>query len=313
LYKQLIHKEQGLEHIELFDTKGLSKAKICLDQGACLEELMLDGVYTIEDMYPLTYEDTYASSILFPFANRVKNGTYKFMNKTYRLHCNENGRNNALHGLVYNKRFEVESSELTSDFGSVTFRYESDGTSEGFPFKYALLLTYKLRKSTITLTIKVQNLDSSSFPFTLGWHPYFISEDLYNSSLNFKSNKKIRFDNQQITSVLVDCDEEVSFQIKDNQLDDGYVLAGNKIEFATPGYNMIIQAISQENFLQLYTPSKPNTIAIEPMTGISDSLNNELGLLILNSGKAYQVSWHIDIEKTTNNKTHSLSKKLYKA
>ena len=298
MYKQLIHIEQGLEYIELFDSKRHSKAKICLDQGGRMETLSLDRVSVIEDMLPLTYEETYASSILFPFSNRVKNGNYKFKNKTYQLELNEKGRDNALHGLVYNKRFEVESFDLTSDFGSVRLRYESDGSAKGFPFKYAIFINYKLRKNSITLTVKVQNLDSSSFPFTLGWHPYFISTDLYNSSLNFKSKKKLQFDNQQITSALISSDEDVLFQIKDDQLDDGYVLDGNKIEFETPGYNMIIQAVSQDNFLQLYTPSKTNTIAIEPMTGVSDSLNNKIGLQILNSGKEYQVSWNIDIEKT---------------
>ena len=281
----------------MFDEDSHSKARICLNQGGSLEELILNNLKVIEDMSPLAYGDTYASSILFPFVNRVKGGIYKFKNKTYQLDCNENGRNNALHGLVYNQKFEVEDSEMASDFGSVTLRYESDGSNQGFPFKYTLHLTYKLRKTALTVTVKVVNVDSSSFPFTLGWHPYFVSSDLYNSHLKFKSNKKIQFDDELITSGLVDNEGDVSFQIKDKKLDDGYVLEGNEVEFDTPRYNMKVKALSQENFLQFYTPDRQNTIAIEPMTGVSDSLNNELGLHVLNSGKAFQVSWNIEIEK----------------
>lgn len=298
MYEQKIYKKDGLEGIQLFDSEGYSKATIILDQGGRLELLTLDGVNVIESMKPLTYENTYASSILFPFANRVKNGSYEFSDEKYQLDCNEKGKENALHGLVYNKRFEVESYELALDFGLVTLYYESDGSSKGFPFKYILLLTYKITKSAITLMVNIKNTDSNSFPYTLGWHPCFISSDIYNSSLYFKSNKKLQFDSKQIPSSTIDCAEDVSFQIKDNPLDDGYVLAENKIEFITPKYKMLLQSTSQENFLQLYTPPKLNTIAIEPMTGIADSFNNKVGLQILNPNKAYQVSWNINIKNT---------------
>ncbi len=300
MYKKLTYKKKGLEYFELLDKQGHSSARICLNQGGNLEELIVNDIQVIETMSPLAYEDVYPSSILFPFVNRVKGGVYKFKNKHYQLNCNENGRNNAIHGLVYNQKFEVENSEMTSDFGSVTLRYKSDGKSQGFPFKYVLYLTYKLSNTGLLVTVKIINKDSNSFPFTVGWHPYFLSSDLYNSYLKFKSSKKIQLDDQLIAIGLLNIEGDASFHVENKKLDDGYVLDGNSIEFSAPNYNMIIQFSSQENFLQLYTPKKQNTIAIEPMTGVSDSLNNKIGLQILNPGKEYQVSWSIEIEKKSN-------------
>lgn len=297
MYKQKFFTENNLEYIELLNSNGSTKAKLCLGQGGRLSELMVDDVKIVKKFHSLTYNETYASSIMFPFVNRVKNGMYEFENNEYKLDCNENGRNHALHGLVFNKRFDLESSLLTSDFGAVTLRYKSDGSLKGFPFKFLFFVTYKLHESKISLTIKVVNLDVKSFPFTIGWHPYFTSSDLYKSTLKFKCKNKVLLDNEFITSGMVDCFEEVSFQVKDKELNDAYILMGNQVRFKTPEYGMIMHASSKENYLQLYTPENSNTLAIEPMIGVSDSFNNKLGLQTLKPNEEYRVSWCITIEK----------------
>ncbi|WP_298319537.1 aldose 1-epimerase [uncultured Aquimarina sp.] len=302
MYKQIIHKEEGLEFIELFDNKAQSRAKISLDQGASLLNLKLNNTQVIA-MNPLTYEDTYASSILFPFVNRVKNGTYNYNDKTYQLNCNDNGRNNALHGLVYNKKMELKSSELTLDFGSVTLHYINEGTSIGFPFKYELFITYRLKKNALILTVKVKNTGSDSFPFTIGWHPYFKSENLYNSHVNFNSYKKLKVDSQLIPSGVEDYVQNATLRIMDNKLDDCYMLTDNVVEFITPEYGLTISTTSTRNFLQLYTPETPNFIAIEPLTGIADSLNNEIGLQVLEVGQDYEISWTVAVEEYANEDT----------
>lgn len=297
MYKQVLKKEDGLDYIELLDSNGYSKAKIGLDQGASLLELKLNNTQVITNMDPIPYKDSYASSILFPFANRVKNGTYDYNNKTYQLNCNEIGRNNALHGLIYNKRIAIESSQLTSEFGSVTLVYTNDGSSLGFPFSYHLLITYRLSKNALNLTVKVKNTDSSSFPFTLGWHPYFKSEDLYNSYLRFTSDKKLKFDSHLIPSAIETYTQTEALQIKESKLDDCYILTSNEVEFITPKYRMKISTTSKDNFLQLYTPETPNIIAIEPMTGVADSFNSGMGLQVLDVGEDYELSWNIKLKK----------------
>ena len=39
-----------------------------------------------------------------------------------------------------------------------------------------------------------------------------------------------------------------------------------------------------------------NAIAIEPMTGVSDSFNNKIGLKELSPGQCYGIEWQVNIK-----------------
>ncbi|WP_034917804.1 aldose 1-epimerase [Gillisia sp. CAL575] len=303
MYKLVNVHVEDLEYIVLESADSNSKARLCLNQGGRLDKLELNGYSILANMHPSTYKDNYASAILFPFANRIKNGEYEFNNLNYKLDCNEKGKDNALHGLVYNKMFECVDHSLNEGFGSVTLSYKDEGKSSGFPFKYRMELTYKLSINRICLAIKIINKDENPFPFTLGWHPYFGTKDLNNSSLYFISNTVFRVDNQQIPIYKTAFNETMPFNLKGKTLDTGYQLEDNQVELFTPEYQLKIESTSNENYLQLFVPSLSNTIAIEPMTGAADSFNNKTGLLTLNPNATYKVAWTISIEDSsiTNN------------
>ena len=297
-------KIQGLNHLELTSSDGASKAQISLNQGGRLSSLVFEDIQVLADFEASTYENNYASSILFPFVNRIKDGKYTFNNSKYQLSCNEGDKNNALHGLVYNKTFVCTKKVLTLNDASVTLQYKDNGKHLGFPFKFNIELTYTLNKKGIILSVKIANKDKKNFPFSIGWHPYFYSKNLDNSTLNFSSNKKYVFDNQQIISGTTDLNIEMPFQLKAITLDDCYQLKTNEIYFSTPEYSFNIESTSKENFLQLYTPEVRNVIAIEPMTGAADNFNNEIGLQTLQPNETYNTKWLIAID-TRNSKIHT--------
>ena len=242
---------------------------------------------------------------------RIKDGEYTFKDSKHKLNCNETDKNNAIHGLVYNKTFVLINKELTSDFASVSLQYKNYGKDKGFPFKFHIELTYTLSKNGITLAIKVKNKDKKTFPFSIGWHPYFYSTDLNKSTINFKSDKKYVFDNQQIISGTTALNLQMPFKLKDVKLDDGFPLETNEIDFSTPEYDFNISSTSKENFLQLYTPVQPNVIAIEPMTGAADNFNNKTGLQTLQPNDTFLVKWNMAIETSiTKLNTNQLIDKL---
>jgi len=297
-------KIQGLNYLELTSSDGASIAQISLNQGGRLSNLVFEDIQVLADLEASTYEDNYASSILFPFVNRIKDGKYTFDNSKYQLSCNEGDKNNALHGLVYNKTFVCTKKVLTLNDASVTLQYKDNGKHLGFPFKFNIDLTYTLNEKGIILSVKIANKDKKNFPFSIGWHPYFYSKNLDNSTLNFSSNKKYVFDNQQIISGTTDLNIEMPFQLKAVTLDDCYQLKTNEIYFSTPEYRFNIESTSKENFLQLYTPEIRNVIAIEPMTGAADNFNNEIGLQTLQPNETYNMKWLIAID-TRNSKIHA--------
>jgi aldose 1-epimerase len=295
---------QGLHYIELRSSGGASKVQISLNEGGRLSNLVFEDTQVLADFDASTYKNNYASSILFPFVNRIKDGKYTFNNSKYKLNCNEVDKNNALHGLVYNKTFVCTKKALTLNDASVTLQYKDYGEHQGFPFKFNIELTYTLNKKGIIVSVNIINKDEKTFPFSLGWHPYFYSKNLDNSTLNFSSNKKYVFDNQQIISGTTNLNIEMPFQLKAVTLDDCYLLKTNKIDFLTPEYSFKIASTSKENFLQLYTPEVYNVIAIEPMTGAGNNFNNKIGLQTLQPNETYNMKWLLAIE-TRNSKINT--------
>ncbi len=271
-------------------------AKIYLNDGASLKELTLNGHTIIEDLSPLTYADTYASSILFPFANRIKDGKYSFNGNTFQFEANQKEENNALHGLVYNKTFDVVETISNDDTFSVVLEYIETNESKGFPYTYKIQLEYIFGKENLELKVSVINTDNKAFPFTLGWHPYFISSNLSESALQFDSNQKLTIGERNITTGIEATDTTSDLKIEDKQLDDCWVLDTDEVIFKTPAYHLKFNATGDNNFLQVYTPPRANTIAIEPTTGVSDSFNNEIGLQTLNPNETYGITWKLEIK-----------------
>lgn len=293
---QIIQKEDAVNNlkiVEVFNDKSF--AKIILNQGGSLQELKLNSIELIQDLYPLQYKDTFASSILFPFVNRLKNGQYSFDNSEYQIAINEEEKNNALHGFVFNKEFELTAQKTENNAASITLEYKETELTQGFPFIYTIQLTYIFKHDSLELKVNVLNTSDKEFPFTIGWHPYFTSSNLFASSLKFDSNTKAIFNDKLIAIDTEEIEQVKEVKIKDSKLDDCYFLNSNTIEFKTPKYHLEITSNAENNFLQIYTPPKENVIAIEPTTGISNSFNNKIGLKILNPNEEYLVNWKLKL------------------
>ncbi len=279
--------------IELVNASKTTSAKINLDQGARLQELKFNDIYLIKEQEGFDYATSYASSLLFPFASRIENGEYNFQGYDYKFNCNDG--NNALHGLVHNKPFELFEPEEHMHCCFATFNYFEKKKSEGFPFPYFFSVTYTLFEDKLDVSMSIQNTGSYAFPFTLGWHPYFNCDDFDNSFLTFKSDKKVVLDKNLITKEIKEEKTPEVFKISNKQLDDCFVLNDNKVGFTTPNYKVEIRQNSENSFLQLYTPKDFPVIAIEPMTGISNSFNNKIGLKVLEPRRNYSLKCSVKI------------------
>lgn len=293
MYK--IKHNQELNIVEVEHSKSKLYAKIYNNHGASLQELSLNGNNVIENLEPLTYDVTYASSILFPFANRIKDGTYIYKGEKHQFETNHKVENNAMHGLVFNKPFKVSEKNISDTSATVVLEYDEPNDSIGFPYTYNIQLKYIFTQNAVNLVVTAKNTSQKTFPFTLGWHPYFLSDNLYESVLNFNSTKKVLMKNRNITDGFKDIEPINDFHIKDQKLDDCWILDSNEITFKTPKYQLTMNSSAENNFLQVYTPPKANNIAIEPTTGVSDSFNNKIGLQILKPNETYEITWNLII------------------
>ena len=255
---------------------------------------ILDGIEFSEKGLK-SYAEAYQSAILFPFVGRIPNGEYTFEHKNYKLETNEINRNNALHGLVFNKPFIVDAIDNSNSEVKVQLSYVSNGTLKGYPFKFMLQITYSISNNGLTIKLNITNQDSNSFPFGCGWHPYFKSENLALSSLSFSSNEKLSCDDNLIPIATIKNSEPSTFTLNHKSFDDTFILFKNEVNFKSNKYKL--QMVFKENhqsYLQIYTPFDRKKIAIEPVTSAPNAFNNKLGLLELKPNKTY--NWNIKLK-----------------
>lgn len=265
--------------------------------GAVICSLVLDSETVIK--FPLHEGDAgkgYPSALLFPFANRVRDGKYTFEDTEYQLERNELGRGHALHGFVHNMPFQVVSQRRNG----VTLECIYNGDRAGYPFPFKLEITYSLvRKHTFRLVYQVINTGQSTMPCVFGWHPYFVLQDskVSEMTLSLPVHQKYELDDSVIPfstneAATPEINEATTFSLKNAILDNVYKIVSSgkeaSIALSTDKLRMTVtQQIGNGllNFFVLYTPPARNSIAIEPQTANINAFNNEDGLVMLEPSK----------------------------
>jgi aldose 1-epimerase len=300
--KKVTNPNNLLEHLHIFD-KNIS-CKIFPNLGASLQEFQLNNVkiidgISIDNSGLEDYKNTYKSSILFPFPNRVKDGIYIFKQEAYQLKINEKQLNNAIHGLVFDKSFIVEQSDVKGDQASATLSYNSDGSLSGFPFLFKFSVTYIINtQGDVTVRFMAENTDTKSFPFGFGWHPYFVGENLAKSTLSFKGKEQFINSDRNIPIEFEPIKLEDSFLVGNQFFDDAFTMKSAEVLLEDSNYKLDVDFENKtDGYVQIYTPPHRKTIAIEPMTCPADAFNNKYGLKVLDPKETY--SWNMKLKVQT--------------
>ncbi|MFA0567684.1 aldose 1-epimerase [Vibrio gallaecicus] len=239
------------------------------------------------------------SAKLFPFPNRLNNGRYQFNNQTHQLPANFSWSEHAVHGLLYNQAFSVVASSANESEASVTVQYSTQKLHEGFPFAFVLNITFTIDiNGLLTCSTSVQNQGNLTFPFGDAWHPYFyLDTQREDCTLTMPTCLELEHVDDLPNG------QKHTF----NAFSKGMSLAdknlNNCFEFETnTPINLTLartdakaclhyQQDSSYPFIQLYTPTTEQSIAIEPMTCPGDAFNNHIGLLTLEPAQTKTFSW----------------------
>ncbi len=119
--------------------------------------------------------------ILFPFPNRVREGVYTFEGATYRMDQLlatgwDKGAGQAIHGLVADKSWTVESATADEEAAVVTAFLQLDADPEIFaqyPFPCRLTVLYRLQEGVLEMETWVTNTGTKTLPMGFGIHPWF--------------------------------------------------------------------------------------------------------------------------------------------
>ena len=234
--------------------------------------------------------------------------------------CNENTTNpdrlNALHGLLAGKVFTIEKTSTDNTSALLLLRYTFHGDEPGYPFKLTTLIEYQLTKTGLTVTFTIVNdMTTTPLPFYVGWHPYFACK-AYKAVVTFDrpATQIEAWAHVEMNSNLNPTGLTTIFHGFDGTTPIGGTL--NNPTFYDDEYKPLVTELScplihtrlydpdddqtvtlwqDSNFrlVHMFTGSASmfgeNAVAIEPMSGMTDSYNNHDHLAILSGGEVCSV------------------------
>jgi aldose 1-epimerase len=291
-----ITKVQEQTHIYYEDHQLNNYATFILEEGGRLSSLTLDGKPIIANPEYASYQEHYGGAILFPFVNRIENGKYHYNDKEYQLKINDKELNNAHHGLAYNKSFRLRKVNTNDEKAVLKLSYEADGKEQAFPFKYNIELLYQIEPKALSFSITIIQKDTQPFPYTIGWHPYFLIAKDEIPELFMDVIAKAKINRRGVAEELEAYKVPKPFKINHLDFDDCYQLASKMFFLVTKAYQIKLETSFDQPFLQIYTPADGRYLALEPATGLSNSFNHQIGLKTLEPEEQQTYSWTISLE-----------------
>lgn len=242
------------------------------------------------------------SPVLFPIVGSLKNDTYYFNDKAYRL---------PRHGFAREKVFAVE---IISESEAVFTITDDEDTLKVYPFSFTLQLRYTLTNSLLTCTYQVINSGNKELLFSIGAHPAFavpetngITYDDYYLQFN-KTEQLYRW---KLKDGLI-AENAAVLPLQDNKLslskklfyEDAIVLKDMQSHIITLGCNKHYHGINFSfddfPFFGIWAAKDAPFICLEPWCGIADSvmhnqqLKDKEGIQTLATGKSWKRSWSVE-------------------
>lgn len=276
------------------------------EYGGCLNSFVVNGrsiLWRASNKTEIEAQtiDSFAGAQLFPYPNRVKNAQYSFSDQEFLLPQNDYPRNNALHGLVYNQSFTVDDTDIEKGEISISFNYQKQ--HPGYPFEVLLKNKFQLGENSLYIFTTIANMGSEDIPIGHGWHPYFNTPLKVDTHLlQISGDEHFPIDEHLIpygnTKVLKSFSKYAAIGTK--ELNHCFKLSENEVqktELVNPKDGVTVTMITDGYpYLQVYTPSHRNCIALEPQTCIPDAFNNQIGCRHLKPNETIELRLKIKVE-----------------
>lgn len=242
------------------------------------------------------------SPVLFPIVGTLKNDTYFYNNKPYKL-----GR----HGFARDMEFETENQIA----GSITFVLKSNETTlQHFPFLFEFYIKYSIEKNDLTVTYTVKNISGNEMYFSVGAHPAFkvpIVEGTIYSDYYLEFNEDETLARWPISPEGLIEKKPEPFLIAKNILPlSKELFYKDALVFKFPTSSMVSLRSDKTNhgldfnfsefpFLGIWAAKNADFVCIEPWCGIADSVDtnqqikDKEGINKLNAGETFERSWKV--------------------
>ena len=244
------------------------------------------------------------SPVLFPVVGTLKNNTYNYEGKSYKLNR---------HGFARDNDFDLVEETVSS----LKFSLKSnEAIKKLFPFDFIFNLNYSLQENILHITFSVENTGLENMLFSVGAHPAFAVpidkgtqyEDYY---LQFSQNEQAGvwpLSEEGLTEItptpLLNNENRLPLK-KELFYKDALVfkhLKSNSISIRSDKTPHGLQVeFSGFPYLGIWAAKDADFVCVEPWCGIADSVNasgnleEKEGINILEPKRMFEVSYSIKV------------------
>lgn len=208
---------------------------------------------------------------LLPFSNRIKNGVFKFKDKTVSLPVNAPGQKHALHGYGWIGVWEVEHH--TNNVCDLIFRHKASD----WPWHFEARQNISVHENSLRMELSLRNLDDTPMPSGLGFHPYF--NNPATAKLSFRSQNLWIPDPETLPlhkiSTPKNMDFEHGLQLRNLTLDHCFTDVSPHYSIIWEDEPNIIDIRTSENlkWAAIYIAHEDNCFCVEPISHAHNALN----------------------------------------
>ena len=244
------------------------------------------------------------SPVLFPVVGGLKNDSYNYKGKDYKL-----GR----HGFARDSIFEL--ADETND--SITFSLKSNNqTKASYPFDFVFRVKYSLQENKLHITFIVENIGLENLLFSVGAHPAFkipLTEETKYEDYYLQFNKTEDAARWPLSSEgLIETTSAPLFKSADRLplrkelfYKDALVfkhLASNSVSIlSSKTSNGIKVSFPGFPYLGIWAAKDADFVCIEPWCGIADSVNasgnleEKEGIIALEAEGKFEIGYEIEV------------------
>ncbi len=216
--------------------------------------------------------------ILFPICGNLPDNTYTYNGQTYTL---------KQHGFARDLPWQV-TEQVTHEKASITLVLNSnEQTRTVYPFDFQLAFTYELQGNTLEIRQQYQNLSSTPLPFSMGFHPYFLTTDKNQLEFAIPSSEYQDQRTKEISSFHGNFDfglDEIDVAFKQLTSQSASVVDNSRKLRLTLDYG------KEYPILVFWTLKGKDFYCLEPWSAARNSLNTGEHLTVLEPDTSYQAS-----------------------
>jgi aldose 1-epimerase len=296
---QSLHLAAGRAEIALLPALGGSIVGFTLAGRPILrptvDAAIADGNVRLASSYPLV-----------PYSNRIRDARLTFGGNTLTLARNFGDSPHSIHGVGWQRPWHVDSATQTR--ATLTLEHDARGeNASAWPWPFRATQTFDLAADqahvSLTLGLTLANTGDDSFPFGLGWHPFFPRDST--TTLQFVAREVWINDATELPIQRISASDAWSFSeqraFTDTPVDNVFTGWNGRATLRSMQRNTVtvIEADSACGCLVVYAPTGHDFVAIEPVSQETDAFNRaatgaqQTGMRMLRPGAAYSCTMRI--------------------